>query len=178
MNRLQAWAVAATVCFIAGSASAQGVDHHRFQRATLTGLSASLDRGAAEDEQRIHFKIGDKMFDTALSAQVVEAAYAGKVRPMDAEESAFVHDIFKSVHQEQMTALYERSMLFQVGGKDYWLPVQSAVIPYFAKELKVGETIDLYVLQSGGVKRANGWEWLFLVEDFQKPEDSPARGSP
>jgi hypothetical protein len=173
MNRLRFWIVLAATALLTNTAFAQGVNHTRFQRSTLEALSANLAAGAADDG--LPHKTGDKIFDTALTPRVVEVTYGGRIRPMDNDETTFVHNSFKAVQLEQMAALYERSVLFRADGEDYWLPVQSAVIPYFAKEVKAGEKIDLYVLQSGGLLRTGGWEWLFLVEDFQQPEDSPAR---
>ncbi len=177
MKLFRAWGFATTAALLAGSAFAQGIDYSRFQPSTLEALGANLAAGVAKDERHVP-KVGDRIFDAALSGWVVEVRYAGAIRPMSDDETAFVRDGFKSVQQEPLAALYEQSMLFQVNGKDRWLPVQSAVIPYFAKELKVGEKIDLYVLQSGGLLQKDGWEWLFLVMDFKKLQDSPAKGNP
>ena len=163
---------------MAGSAFAQGIDHSRFQRSTLDALGANLAAGVAAGERRAPAKVGDKISDPALSSWVVEASYTGALRPMSDDETTFVRDGFKTIQQEPLAALYAQSMLFRVNGKDYWLPVPSDVIPYFAKETKAGEKIDLYVLQSGGLLQKNGWEWLFMVVDFQKPQASPASGKP
>ncbi len=164
----QAWGVGVTAALLAGSALAQGIDYSRFQRSTLDALGANLAAGVAKDKGHTP-QVGDRAFDAALSGWVIEVSYAGAQRPMSGEETAFVRDGFRSVQQEPLAALYEQSMLFQVNKKDYWLPVPSAVLPYFTKELKPGEKIDLYVLQSGGVLQKDGWEWLFLVMDFKKP---------
>jgi hypothetical protein len=159
----------AIAALFAGSAFAQGIDYSRFQRATLDALGANLAAGVAKDKSHVP-RVGDRAFDGSLSGWVVEVAYGGALRPMSAEEVAFVRDGFKSIRQESLADLYDQSMLFRVDGKDHWLPVPSAVIPYFSKELKVGDKIDLYVLQSGGLLRKDGWDWLFLVMDFKKPQ--------
>lgn len=177
MRMLHAWVGAVTAALLAGSAFAQGIDYSRFQRSTLDALGADLTAGVAKDKGHIP-EVGDRVFDAALSGRVVQASYAGAIRPMSGEEMTFVRDGFRSVQQEPLAALYAQSMLFQVDGKDYWLPVQADVIPYFAKELKPGEKIDLYVLQSGGLLQKNGWDWLFLVMDFKKVQGGAAGRNP
>jgi hypothetical protein len=172
----QAWVFATIAVLFTGSAFAQDIDYSRFRKATFAALGARFAEGVSKDKGHVP-KVGDRIFDPALSGRVVQANYTGQMRPMSDDEMNFVRDGFKSMQQEPMAALYQQSMLFQAG-KDYWLPVPSAVAPYFANELKAGETIDLYVLQSGGLLQNDGWDWLFLVVDFKKPQDSPARGNP
>jgi hypothetical protein len=166
---IRAWIVGVAAALLAGSAFAQAIDYGRLQHSTLEALVANLDAGVAKDKGHIP-KVGDRIFDGALSGWVVEAGYTSAVSPMSDDEKAFLRDGFKSIQQEPLAALYDKSMLFHVGGKDYWLPVQSDVIPYFAKELKVGDKVDLYILQTGGLLRKTGWEWVFMVVDFQKPK--------
>lgn len=163
-----AWAAAMAAALLACSAFAQGVDYSRVQHSTLAALSADLDAHVVKDLAA--GRSGDRAFDAALTPRVVEVSYGGAVRPMSNDETTFVRDGFKSIRQEPLGALYEQSALFRADGKDYWLPVQSALIPYLAKELKAGDKVDLYVLQSGGLLQKSGWEWLFLVVDFQKPQ--------
>ena len=166
---LQACMVGVAAATLASSAFAQAIDYSRLQHSTLEGLVANLNAGVAKDKGH-NPKVGDRIFDGALSGWVVEAGYTGAVSPMSDDEKAFLRDGFRSVQQEPLAALYDKSMLFHVGGKDYWLPVQSEVIPFFAKELKVGDKVDLYVLQTGGMLQKSGWEWVFMVVDFQKPK--------
>jgi hypothetical protein len=162
---------------MAGPAFAQGVDYSRFQRSTLDALNADLAAVVAGGESRAPAKIGDTI-SGAPSSWVVEASYAGAVRAMSDDEKAFVRNSFRAVQQEPLAALYGQSMLFRVDRKDYWLPVRSDAIPYFTKELKAGDKVDLYVLQSGGLLQKDGWDWLFLVVDFQKTQAGPAKPNP
>ena len=174
----QAWGVGVTAALLAGSAFAQGIDYSRFQRSTLDDLSTHLAAVVAAGERQAQAKLGDSISGSTLSDWVVEVNYAGATRPMSDAEKAFVHSSFKAMQQDPLADLYEQSMLFRVEGKDYWLPVASAAIPYFAQELKSGDKIDLYVLQSGGLLQKNGWDWLFLIVDFKKTQDSSTGGKP
>ena len=174
----RACAIATVAALFAASAFAQGIDYSRIKRSTLEAISADVAASVAADQRQAPPKIGDKIYDRALSSWVVEVSYDGAIRPMNADETIVVHNSFKAVSQETLAAAYEQSMLFRVKGKDYWLPVASAMIPYFAKELRPGEKIDLYVLLSGGLLQESGWEWLFVVVDFQKPQDNAAREKP
>ena len=175
---LRAWVGAAAAALLTGSAFAQDIDYSHFQRSTLNALNANLAASVEKKDREIPHKVGDNFFDAGLAPWVVEATYAGAARRMNDDEKAVVHTSFKAFEQEPLAALYEQSTLFRVNGKDYWLPVQSAVLPYFAKELKAGDKIDLYLLQSGGVLQKNGWEWLFLVVDFKKTQGNAAGGNP
>jgi len=177
MRFIRAWVGAAAAAFLAGSAFAQGIDHSRFHRSTLDALSANLATAAAADKRAVPLKVGDKI-DASLSPWVFEASYAGATRPIGGEDAAALRGSLKAAHQEPLAALYEQSMLFRVNGKDLWLPVEAAQVPYFAKELKAGDNVDLYVLLSGGVLEKAGWNWQFLVVDFLKRVDSPAGGKP
>ena len=167
-KKAPAWIAAIAAALMAGSAFAQGIDYGRVQHSTLEALSADLASHVVKDLAA--GKSGDRAFDPRLSPWVVEVSYAGSLRPMDADEATFIHDGFKSIQQGALGDLYAQSMLFRADGKDYRLPVQSALIPYFTQELKPGDKVDLVVLQAGGLLQKAGWEWLFLVVDFQKPQ--------
>lgn len=69
---------------------------------------------------------------------------------------------------EKVAALFEDEYLFRECGIDYWIPVQKQVAAYFPKELKEGDTISLYLIRGGGVRVGNVWEWVFLVNEFEK----------
>ncbi|HNX49574.1 MAG TPA: hypothetical protein PKL08_05385 [Thermoanaerobaculaceae bacterium] len=47
---------------------------------------------------------------------------------------------------EEQRKLFEQEMLFNEGGTDYWLPVQSPLIPFFQQEVKAGDSVTLLAL--------------------------------
>ena len=69
---------------------------------------------------------------------------------------------------EKLAALFENEYLFKECGVDYWIPVQKQVAAFFPKELKEGDTISLYMMRGGGARVGNAWDWLFLVNEFEK----------
>ena len=65
---------------------------------------------------------------------------------------------------------FTRAYLFKADGQDHWLPVQNGVSEFFPKELKDGDAVTLYLLESGGTKKGSRWTWTYLVEDFKQPK--------
>ena len=168
MTRLLALTIALSLGALAGPARAQGIDHSRYQRTTLSAQSAVLAARAAETYAKLPHKFGDPLYDSDVPHWVVSGVYTGAIRPLAPDERQYVVSYFKARGVDQAAKDFQEAMLFASDGHNYWLPVETPIIPYFAKELKRGQTIDLYVIQPGGTRRSSGWEWLFLVEDFQK----------
>lgn len=73
---------------------------------------------------------------------------------------------------DHYTVPYETEILFIEDGREHWLAVKKKFVPQLEKELKEGEAVDLYVIRLGGVRTADEWEWVILVESFQKPKRS------
>jgi hypothetical protein len=66
--------------------------------------------------------------------------------------------------------LYNQEMLFTEDGTEYWLPVQTQVMPHFKKEIGEGAPVDLYIIRLGGHHLpSKDWDWMFIVEEFRKP---------
>ena len=166
MKRRHAWIIASSLSLLAGAASAQ-VDHGRFLRSSLKAQSAQLAARAAQTYAKGPHKFGDAIYDLEAPHWVTPATYIGVMRPLAPDERRYVVSYFKSMKVEQAAKAFDKAMLFQADGHNYWLPVEAPIVPYFARELKRGQKIDLYVVQPGGTRRSSGWEWLFLVEDFQ-----------
>lgn len=62
----------------------------------------------------------------------------------------------------------DTTQLFKECDNEYWIPVQKQVIPHFAKELKKGDMVSLFIVRVGGEKAKDRWDWLFIVNEFQK----------
>lgn len=71
---------------------------------------------------------------------------------------------------EHYTKPYETEMLFTENGTEYWLAVRKQSLPQFEQELKKGEAVDLYLIRMGAARIGDKWEWMLLVESFQKPK--------
>lgn len=75
-----------------------------------------------------------------------------------------------------LVAKYETELLFMEGSDEHWLPVQKDLIPFFEKELTKGEEVILYAEWVGARKIDDKWEWVFIVNEFQKPRKSTITG--
>ena len=61
---------------------------------------------------------------------------------------------------------FHREYLFQEGKQLLWLPVQDRVASYFARELRPGQPVKLYVMLLGGYYDSGEITWAFIVNEF------------
>ncbi len=117
-------------------------------------------------------KLSGSYFDQGGRRWRAQASYTGRFRSLEADELIFIRNWLKSVGRENMETVFTTSYLFTAGGKDYWLPVEAPVVAFFPKELKPGDTIDIYLAEIGGTQRKDGWIWLPFVEEFRRSDKS------
>jgi hypothetical protein len=122
-------------------------------------------------EQHLPERPGDLFFNPGENGGArVRATYTGQSRPLDQRRQAFIYTFATtSVGNDKYAGLYQREYRFTADGKDWWLPAQSQVAGYFAKELKPGATVILYVRNAGGFRLSDSWDWVFLIEEFDTP---------
>ena len=100
----------------------------------------------------------------------VRVTYEGAKRPLPRSRK----DVLEKWAQRfagspgHYTVPYQTEMLFVEDGRKHWLAVHQKVIPQLEKELKEGDKVDLHLIRLGAVRTAGEWEWLMLVESFQK----------
>lgn len=163
----------------AGPALAQGYPSLTF--AQMIQLDLALIR-----QQRQPERPGDLFFNPSseTGGARTKAVYTGQSRPLDQRKQAFIVAFAStSIGNDRYAGLYEREYRFTAGGQDWWLPVQSPVAGYFAKELKAGQAVTLYIRNAGGFRLSDSWDWMFLVEEFEAPSASdksapPEKGQP
>lgn len=152
---------------LASTCLAQGFPWDDFKRRTLKEI-VSLDAQEIQDSEQQKRVI----FHGDMLLSVVRVKYTGKSRAL----SDVKKDVLKKWAQTfaqnggEYAAHYERDFLFTEDGVEYWLPVQKQVSAYFPKELKDGDEIDIYIVRAGGICSKKACDWLFLVEEFQKPK--------
>jgi hypothetical protein len=146
---------------------AQGFPWDDFKRRTLKEI-VSLDAREIQDSERQKRVI----FHADMLLSVIRVKYTGKSRPLSDVKKDFLKKWAQTLAQnaDEYAAHYEQDFLFKEDGVEYWLPVQKQVSAYFPKELKEGDEIDIYIVRAGGICSKKVCDWLFLVEEFQKPK--------
>ncbi|MBA2731466.1 MAG: hypothetical protein H0U54_01100 [Acidobacteria bacterium] len=99
----------------------------------------------------------------------VKVIYTGESRKIASARKQHLDMLVTSFNVDpKVVDLYGMEMLFIEGGDEHWLPVQKRLIPFFEKELKKGEEVILYAEWVGAKKIGGKWEWIFIVQEFQK----------
>jgi hypothetical protein len=161
--------LASSVAILLGAAAsfAQGFPWNDFKPRTLKDI-ISIDAKEIKDSERQNRVI----FHADMLLSVVRVKYTGKTRPISESKKDFLLKWAQTFTQNssEYPAHYETDVLFTENGVEYWLPVQKQVLPYFQKELKIDDYIDIYIVRAGGVCSKQVCDWLFLVEEFQTPK--------
>jgi hypothetical protein len=159
-----ALAVLAVLGICAGSAVAQDFPYEKFARANVAEIVAEFSDQAGPER----VPTGSRHFDARVLRHIFRLTYRGSRRPIDAATATYLRHYQTAFGgHAQWAELFEEEYLFADGKTEYWLPVQKAVAAHFSKELQPGEAVDLYVVSAGGVLTANGWKWVFAVQEFQ-----------
>lgn len=100
----------------------------------------------------------------------VRVTYKGATRPLPRSRKDVLEKWARRFagNPEHYTVPYETELLFIEDETKHWLAVNEKLIPQLEKELKAGAAVDLYLVRLGAVRTAGEWEWLMLVESFQK----------
>ena len=99
----------------------------------------------------------------------VKVIYMGTSRKITPARKQHLDMLVTSFNVEpEVISRYETEMLFIEGTEEHWLPIQKQLIPFFEKELKKGDVVVLYAEWVGAKKISGKWEWIFIVNEFQK----------
>lgn len=99
----------------------------------------------------------------------VRVIYTGESRKISPSKKQHLDMLVKSFNVDQKVIdKYGTEMLFMEGEDEHWLPVQDGLQSYFQNELKKGEEVILYAEWVGAKKVGGKWEWVFIVQEFQK----------
>lgn len=99
----------------------------------------------------------------------VRVVYTGESRKIPSARKQHMDMLTTSFNvSPKVIEQYGTELLFKEGGDDHWLPVQEKLIPFFEKEVKKGEAVTLYAEWVGAKNIGGVWEWIFIVQEFQK----------
>lgn len=139
----------------------------KYQTRTLAEMVKDGVADATESDGRNNGKTTILFSGDPLYSQV-RVTYTGTTRKLAGAHKTHLEEWGKSFGVEpRIVALYDSEMLVTECGVEYWLPVQSQVLPHFEKELKKGDPVTLYTMYAGGRKIEGAWNWFFLVNEFQ-----------
>jgi hypothetical protein len=112
------------------------------------------------------------MVEADILPSRVRVTYTGSTRPLPQIKKEVLRQWARRYagSVEHYTVPYETEILFTENGAEYWLAVRKQSFPHFERELKKGEAVDLYLIRVGAARAADKWEWMLLVENFQKPK--------
>lgn len=102
-------------------------------------------------------------------ASIVEVIYTGEFREIDATKKLMLIVVGSShygLDAEEMGELFKMEGRFIENGVEYWLPVQSQLIPFMEDELTVGETFEILIVYAGTMRFDGETVVVFLVNTF------------
>jgi len=168
-------------------------DWHTYPVRTIADL---IEAHSGEASQKVDLIISAKPFPSKT-----KAIYTGKSRSIGKRTKDFIKlwTETRSVPAGNADILVEE-FLFKEQDKEYWIPVIKTLVPFFGKELKEGDEIIIYYFFLGGYDEAKlsekdtslkiekpkaeitskdkgKIEWIFAVEEFQKPTLKPQNNS-
>ena len=154
----------------AQSILAQKFPYQEYDPRTLSEL---VSMGEA-DSKNIPGDKGQMIINGKPFYSAVRVKYIGTSKPVTTEEMDYLKLWQGSLgYNPEILKLFENKYLFKECEKEFWIPVQKQVAAYFAKELKSGDMITLYLMFPGGIKpkSAESWNFIFLTNEFRKYED-------
>ena len=97
--------------------------------------------------------------------QLVTATYIGEKRHISEDRENVLRGWVTFIGQSpEIADLFLTEISFEENGKLHWLPVQKPLIPYFEKELKNRDKVNLYIVWIGTTKS----DWVFVVNEFSR----------
>jgi hypothetical protein len=102
----------------------------------------------------------------------VTMIYKGSARPVSGSKKDLINQWAQRYAgaPTHYTARYQTDVLFVQDGMSYWFTAGSETVRRFKQEMKKGGKVDLYVIRLGALKNGDKWEWVLLVENFEKPK--------
>ena len=98
----------------------------------------------------------------------VKVTYTGKSRLISHETKEFITGWVKVIARHpKIPRLFDNELLFNDGSVEYWLPVPNNG-PNYAKDLREGQVVTLFVSRMGGKKNSGKIDWFFIVNNVQK----------
>lgn len=150
-----------------GSVRQEGFDYGQYQPARLAEIVEAEKTAAGE--------VTGYVITGDTRPARVRVEYLGRSRRLSDERLAVWENFLKSRRMDEgLVNLLEKEWAFREGDREYWLPVQQQVAAFFEKELKSGDSVDLFVSYIGGLSENGQFVPILVVNEFNRvaPESS------
>jgi hypothetical protein len=99
---------------------------------------------------------------------IVKVEYTGEFRELSEIRKTLVRmwSHRYGITEAQALVLFQHEGRFVENGVNYWMPVQSHLIPYMEDELQIGQKVELLVVWPGVVNENGESIWIFFVNTF------------
>lgn len=171
LNRSLVFLLASIAFCCAAQAQTNDFPYEKYKERTLAELVETGASMPKTDDAGRQLQSPDLILDADFHYSRTRVKYLGSSRPMSAQSKELLGLWQKSFSIAQnIVDLFADEYLFRECDKEYWIPVQKQVANYFAKELKPGDMVTLFLLRASGkrVKDTKEYNFLFLVSEFDK----------
>jgi len=174
MSRFRFAAIASVLLLLsfggnaAGAQPLAGWEHYRPGTiGAVIEVQGSIIR--ADTEYLPAFVMAGNRFPT-----LARVTYCGDSRPIEKIRRDLLRRWGLSFYRDTSVVLdFRREYLFREGNQLHWLPVQDTVASFFARELKPGHQVSLYVSWAGAYFNGKDITWTFMVNEFQAGSPGP-----
>lgn len=140
-------------------------DYDRYRPDTLAGV-------IEEFEEEIIDESDQNMLLYPYVDVRVSVIYTGESRPISEDRLALWATFlfaFLGDRAHALANLYETEYRFSEKGVDYWMPVQTPLIPFLEDEAKAGQEITLFIKWIGvnNLVDRDEIDWVFWVNEFR-----------
>ena len=142
-----------------------------WERYYPTDLQLVID----EQSKAINFSPEVKMNINAIANNYpyrVKVIYLDEYRKISDDKKLLITSWGRSVQiDEKFINVFGHEMLFKYGSTLFWFPIQNQLVPYFKRELKKGDAVNLYTMFVGTLWEDDQMQWVFIVNEFQKARE-------
>jgi hypothetical protein len=148
-----------------------GFDYDRYVPGTLVGTIQEFESEVIGEKEE-----GQEILLYPLVDVRANVIYTGESRPISEDRLALWQSylfILLADRAEELADLYEMEFRFVEDGVDYWLPIQTQLIPFLEDEAKEDQEITLFIKWIGVINLQDSDEidWVFWINEFRVDGD-------
>lgn len=102
----------------------------------------------------------------------VRLVYKNEYRKISPKRIQFLSNWAKSLKSindgiEGHIKLFENEVLLVDGDTEYWMPIQTKLIPFLKEEVKLNGFVDVFIMFVGTYSEPGEINWVFIINDFE-----------